>query len=89
MNRGTLRTLRKEMLLVQAEQFRLALRQDLDSLMPPRTVAATAQGPWLETFAGVAGAVLPARWGRWMHVGVSAWRIGKRILAKDKPVSPG
>ena len=88
MSRRTMRALHKEMLLLQAEQYRLALRQNLDSLAPPRSVVAAAQSPWLDTLAVLAGAVLPARWWRWMNAGMSAWRIGKRLLAKDKPAAP-
>ncbi|GAB2894899.1 hypothetical protein GCM10027046_25140 [Uliginosibacterium flavum] len=80
--RRMMRSLRKEMLVLQAEQYRLALRQDLGSLNLASSVSGKAQSAWLETLAGVLGAVLPARWGRWLNAGLSAWRIAKQVMGK-------
>lgn len=82
MNPAMLRTLRKQMLQLQAEQFRMALRQDLVRLNPPAP-SGPDHSAWLETAGNLLGAVLPGKWGRWLNVGLSAWRIGKRVLAKS------
>lgn len=81
MSRRTLiREFRKEALLLQAEQYRMVLRQELIS--PASRTGAKIPSEWLETLGSVLGAVLPARWGRWLNVGLSAWHIGKRVIAK-------
>ncbi|MBS1208851.1 MAG: hypothetical protein H6R19_1249 [Proteobacteria bacterium] len=82
MSRRTVRDFRKEMLLLQAEQYRLALRQDLASLAP-MAPEGKDHLVWIETLAGILGAVLPARWGRWLNVALSAWRIGRQALMKN------
>jgi hypothetical protein len=82
MNRAQkLRSLRKDMLLLQAKQYRMALQHDLSHLNASGSDDKDYSA-WLETAGSVLGAVLPARWGRWLNVGLSAWRIGKRIFAK-------
>lgn len=75
-----MRSLRKEMLVLQAEQYRLALRQDLGDL--DASTSGKGNTAWLETLAGVLGAVLPARWGRWLNAGLSGWRIAKQVVGK-------
>ena len=83
MSSQTLRDFRKEMLILQAEQYRLALGQNLAGLMPIAPQDSKDHMVWIETLAGILGAVLPARWGRWLNVGLSAWRIGKQVLMKS------
>lgn len=83
-HRQMMRSFRKEMLLLQAEQFRMALRQDLGGLSP-EPAPGMPSGAWLEALASVLGAVLPGRWGRWLNLGMSAWKIGKRVLEKNDP----
>jgi len=83
MSRQTLRDFRKEMLSLQAEQYRLALQHDLVGLMPMTSEGSKDHAVWLETMANILGAVLPGRWGRWLNVILSAWRIGRQALMKS------
>lgn len=80
MSRRMQRAIRKQFLQIQAEHLRLALRQDLDVLHPLPGTGANERSVWLETVGGLLG-VLPGRWGRWLPIGLTVWRI-VRILTK-------
>ncbi len=85
MSRATeMRALRKELLMLQAEQLRLALRQDIDAIRPLDAIPLGSRLEWLESLSGVLGSVLPARWGRWVSLGLNAWRLLRRVIAKAK-----
>jgi len=85
MSRATeMRALRKELLMLQAEQLRLALRQDIDALRPVDVLPVGSGLEWLESLSGLLGNALPGRWGRWVSLGVSAWRLVRRLLHKLK-----
>lgn len=83
--RRMMRGFRKEMLLLQAEQHRMVLQQGLRTLSLPLPAAVGqtdgAASPWPELLGSVLGAVLPARWGRWFNLALSAWRISRRLAA--------
>lgn len=83
-----IRALRKELLMLQAEQLRLALRQDIDALRPEDVLLAGGRLEWLESLSGVLGNALPGRWGRWVSLAVNAWRIVRRLLVKFKAAQP-
>lgn len=87
--RAMMRELRLELLQLQAEQHRLALRHELKALnLSPRPSA--GQNPaWLETLTSVLGAVLPARWSRWLNVGTGLWRVVRRLRAKQSDEAAG
>lgn len=85
------RAIRKQFLQIQAEHLRFALRQDLEVVHPSASIKADGGAVWLETASSLLGMVLPRRWGRWLTVGLSVWRIG-RLLDKAccaKKTAPG
>lgn len=89
MSRATeMRALRKELLMLQAEQLRLALRQDIDSLRPEDAIPVGSGLEWLDSLSGLLGNALPGRWGRWVSLGLNAWRLVRRVISKLK-ASPG
>lgn len=85
MSRSTeIRALRKELLMLQAEQLRLALRQDIDALRPIDAIPVRGGLEWLESLSGILGNALPGRWGRWVSLGLNAWHLVRRLLRVAK-----
>lgn len=85
--RSVMRELRKEMLCLQAEQHRRVLLSELQAgqrTVPDSSAAEKEFAPWLEIASGVLGALLPARWGRWFKLGLSAWQVSRRVSALRK-----
>jgi len=77
-----MRQLRKQSLILQARRYRLALRQDLESIAEPLGMSTEAWrgGKWLPLAATVMSA-LPNRWARLLSIGMLSWRLVRRLLA--------
>lgn len=85
--RRVMRSFRKEVLILQAEQHRQRLQNEMQSmhgLGPTSSEQGKESPPWLDVLGSVLGAALPPRWGRWLNVGMSAWRISRRVSALRK-----
>lgn len=78
--RKLMRDLRKEMLLLQAEQLRLALREEFKSVLPSAPHTAPSWG--IGEFVSLLGAIFPGKTGRWLRVALAAWRLGKKLVAE-------
>lgn len=82
--RQVMRTLRKEMLILQSAQQRMLVRESLQNLQQGANLLSPARPeqaslPWLDALTSVLGAVLPPRWGRWFNAALGAWRIARRV----------
>lgn len=82
--RCVMRNLRKEMLILQSAQQRMAVREALQNLQQGANLLSPARSeqaslPWLDALTSVLGVALPARWGRWFNAALGAWRIARRV----------
>ncbi|MFT3736443.1 MAG: hypothetical protein QM776_15730 [Rhodocyclaceae bacterium] len=80
-----LRELRKEALQLQARHYRLAMRDDIGALSEAlsRSTRMGSARSWL-SLARSALSLWPERWGNAFSLGLLAWRLARRVLARRR-----
>lgn len=87
--RVELRQLRKQALRLRAQRHRLEIRQDWQALCATfaGTDEAAGAGTWISIAGSLLGVLSSQKRGRWaqvLSIGVLAWKLLRRVLAKPK-----